>query len=152
MERICSSWRMGVRRSLDLRNLTHSALLHIFSGTLPIFDELIKRTALFIQKCLSSDSESVRTIARMFVFHLRMSSPIGRNAFLCCARYDLSLDKFVLINPNFIHNSIYNRTDNTLYRTVDILHELLKVRSGFFQIPMFNPCEVTMMIDCLATT
>jgi hypothetical protein len=152
MERICSSWRMGVRRSLGLPNLTHSALLHIFSGTLPIFDELIKRTALFIQKCLSSDSESVRTIARMSVFHLRMSSPIGRNAFLCCARYGLALDKFVLVNPNFIHNSIYNKTDNTLYRTVDILHELLKVRSGFFQIPMFNICEVTTMIDCLSTT
>jgi hypothetical protein len=45
----------------------------------------------------------------------------------------LALDKFVLINPNFIHNSIYNKTDNALYRTVDILHELLKVRSVFFR-------------------
>jgi hypothetical protein len=97
MERICISWRMGIRRSLGLPNLTHTTLLHIFSGTLPIFDELIKRTALFTQKCLSSNSESVRTIARMSVFHLRMSSPIGLNAFLCCARYGLSLDKFVLV-------------------------------------------------------
>jgi hypothetical protein len=57
-----------VRRSLGLPNLTHSALFHILSGTLPIFDELIKRTTLFIRKCLSSDSESVRTMARMSVF------------------------------------------------------------------------------------
>jgi hypothetical protein len=60
-----------------------------------------------------------------------MSSPIGRNTFLRCARYDLELDKFVLVNPNFIYNSICNKTDNTLYRTVDTLHELT-FDPGFF--------------------
>jgi hypothetical protein len=88
----------------------------------------------------------------MSVLHLCASSPIGRNAFLCCARYGVTLDKFALVNSYFIHNSIYNKTDNTLYRTVVILQDLFKVRSGFFfQLPMFSMSEVTTMIGCLST-
>ena len=82
--------RKGLRRALDIPADTHSRFLPEIAGTLPVFDELVKRKALFTQHCLSSDNKTVSSIANMAVFSLRMSSPLGRNAF-CCLRYGVPL-------------------------------------------------------------
>jgi hypothetical protein len=81
VENLCRTWRKGLRRALELPADTHRKFLPEITGTLPIFDELVKRTATFIQSCMSSDNKTVNAIANMAVFSLRMLSPIGRNAF-----------------------------------------------------------------------
>jgi hypothetical protein len=81
VENLCRTWRKDLRRALELPAYTHRKFLPEITGTWPIFDELVKRTATFIQSCMSSDNKTVNAIANMAVFSLRMLSPIGRNAF-----------------------------------------------------------------------
>ena len=78
---VCVTWRKGLRCAWSLPSDTHCALLPVLSNTLPVFDELAKRSVRFMQRCLSSDSFAVRFIANCGVYVGRMFSPIARNAF-----------------------------------------------------------------------
>ena len=55
IEQVCVQWRKGLRRVWGLPPNTHSTLLHVLAGRLPLFDELVKRSVSFIQRCMSSD-------------------------------------------------------------------------------------------------
>ena len=55
---------------------THCALLPVLSNSLPVIDELAKRSVRFIQNCLDSDSLVVRTMSSYGVRVGRMLSPI----------------------------------------------------------------------------
>ena len=48
------------------------------------------RTALFIKSCLELDSPIVSTVAHYGIYCGRMNSHLGRNAFFCCSRYDVT--------------------------------------------------------------
>jgi len=63
LQDFCCSWRTGLRRLLNLPNNTHCFLLHIFTGTLPVFDEICKRSSSFVYSCLRSRYKLVRFIA-----------------------------------------------------------------------------------------
>jgi len=53
---VCTAWRKGLRRAWGLPADTHCALLPILSNSLPVIDELAKKSVRFIQNCLDSDS------------------------------------------------------------------------------------------------
>ena len=53
----------------------------------------------FIQSCLLSESDLVSFVTRHAVWFGRMSSPVGRNAFHCCHRFDVLLDKLLYVTP-----------------------------------------------------
>jgi len=79
-----------IRRALGLPWRTHSALLALVTGTLPLMDEMLCRTAMFMSKCLTtSDNSLVNFVARHNVYVLRQNSPVGRNALWCCVRFGL---------------------------------------------------------------
>jgi hypothetical protein len=71
IDSVCS-WRKGVRRALNLPADASSKLLPGLCGTIPVLDELYRRTVVFIHRCLYSDCEVVRAIAKMSVFSRRM--------------------------------------------------------------------------------
>ena len=48
VELFCVAWRKALRRVLNLPYNTHSHLLPILADTIPIFDEICKRSARFI--------------------------------------------------------------------------------------------------------
>jgi len=52
-----------MRRAWNLLTDTYCALLPVLSNTLPAIDELAKRSVRFVQRCLSSDSHTVRFVA-----------------------------------------------------------------------------------------
>ena len=90
--------------------ITHCDLLPVIANTIPILDELHRRTANFINNCLSSKCRVVQAIARHGVYFGLMKSPIGRNVFQCCSRYgvrSLAISEVTtfLINK-FVHNNI----------------------------------------------
>ena len=98
VESVCVTWRTGLRCAWSLPSDAHCALLPVLSNTLPVIDELAKRSVRFMQRYLWSDSFAVRFIANMHgVYVGRMFSPIGRNAFFCCSRYGFSTDDFCLL-------------------------------------------------------
>ena len=48
-------WQKGLKRVCDLAMAIHSALLAPMCAALPVFDELCRHSAHFINICLSSD-------------------------------------------------------------------------------------------------
>ena len=122
-------------------------------GTLPILDELARRTTNIIQVCLSSDSDTVRSITNMADFSLRMSSPLGRNAHFCCARFYSTLDTINNLNRNTINQCAGEQLSTDDYFRVSLIRELLQViRSGGLALTglEFSYSDITDMIDSLA--
>jgi len=87
VESVCITWRKGLRLASRLPLDTHCAVLSVLRNTLPVIEELAKRSVRFVQKCLSSDSYAVRFIANDGVFVRLMFSPIRHNALFCCSRF-----------------------------------------------------------------
>ena len=94
VEQVCSEWRAGVHRvwGLPLDTYMYNVLIPLISNRLPLYDEIRKRILTVIQSCLLSDSDLVRFVTRHAVWFSHMSSPLGRNAFHCCRRFDVYLD------------------------------------------------------------
>jgi len=63
IDNVCIAWRKGLRRALGLPWRTHSALLALVTGTLPLMDELLCRRAMFVSKYLTSDNSLVNFVA-----------------------------------------------------------------------------------------
>jgi hypothetical protein len=90
----CTTWRKALRRILNLPYTAHSFFLPYVSNTLPIKDELCKRSARFIFSCLLSNNHLVRSISFHSVVHAKYNSFLGSNALVCCAKYGWSIDGF----------------------------------------------------------
>ncbi len=84
----CTAWRKALRRVLGLPYNSHSYLLPILSCSLPLSDEIIKRSTRFIISCLFSTSHLVQSVSWHCILYGKYSSLLGRNAFLCCVRYN----------------------------------------------------------------
>ena len=74
--------RPSIRRVLNLPYNTHSHLLPILADTIPIFDEICKRSARFITSCLFSPSSLVQSAAWHSVVFGKFSSPLRSRAML----------------------------------------------------------------------
>jgi hypothetical protein len=96
MEVFCIAWRKALRRILGLPYNAHSYLLPILSDSLPIFDEICKRSIRFIMSCLFSPSNLIRSVAYSGVAFARYNSPLGSNALFCCHRYSWAPESFIL--------------------------------------------------------
>jgi len=92
----CCSWRTAIRRLLNLPFSAHCFLLPILTGTLPVSDEICKRSSCFINSCLHSRNNLVRSIALHSIVHGKYYSPLGRNLRFCCRRFSWQLEVFLL--------------------------------------------------------
>jgi hypothetical protein len=100
----CTAWRKALRRMMDLPYNSHSFLLPFLSDTLPIIDEIYKRSARFIVSCLFAKSATVRSIAWYGINEAKYHSIIGSNALHCCKRFGWSVHDFSL-NLIGLHNT-----------------------------------------------
>ena len=87
IEDVCVAWQKGLRRALGVPWRTHSVLFAHVTDTLPLRDELLCRTAMFVSKCVESENNTVKFVPRHGVYFSRVNFPIGLNAQLCCARF-----------------------------------------------------------------
>jgi len=132
----CATWRKGLRRVWGVPYCTHSSLLPVMSSYLPLLDELCRRTALFIKRCLESDSPIVSTVACYGIYYGRMNSHLGLNAFFCCSRYDV-ID--ILSVTRHLVSRYVNSHISTQHRaSVLLLLELLFVRERVLSCPLLS--------------
>ena len=100
VDEFCIAWRKSVRRILDIPHNSHSFLLPVLSDSLPIFDEICKRSSRFIVSCLFCPSRLVNSIVWYGILLGRYNSVVGRNALICCERYGWELNDFVMGSVN----------------------------------------------------
>ena len=128
------AWRKSLRRILRLPPGTHNFLLPLLTDTLPVFDEICKRSARFILSCLFSTSPLVRSIARHGTLGRNNLSIIGRNMLVCCERFSWSVDDFVLgkvplQHVNFLRFFV-NSVQPSQLRVALFILELMSVREN----------------------
>lgn len=97
-------------------------------GAMPILGELARRTSNFIQACITIDSDTIRSSTNV-------SSSLGRNAYVCCTRFSSKLN-----NINNLNRSTNNQCAGELlstndYYRVELIRELLQVRSSGLVLP-----------------
>ena len=138
----CIAWRKGLRRVWDLPYTTHGDLLPVLANTIPILDELHRRTANFINNCLSSKCRVVQAIARHGVYFGLMKSPIGRNVFQCCSRYGVRSLAISEVTTFLINKFVHNNINEKLVWKANLILKLifLKDRSFSLSASLFNLC------------
>ena len=153
IESVCSSWRCGLRHIFGLPNTTHCSLLAPLSCSLPVEDELFVRSVLFAQRCLFSDSALVSYVASHAVLSNRMISPFGKKPVLACMRYGVMIDDFMKTNRVNIFDLVFSKMDDNLFDIVNMLVELISIRSGSFKFSSdyMTLCDATSMIGWLST-
>ena len=116
------------------RILLNSARLHIspLCATIPIMDELCRRSCNFINACLSSDCSLVSFVSRQGIFYSRMASPLGRNTHFYCTRYGGRTQDISFIRNNYINYRVTSNLPEDFLQTPGLLCELCFSRDGSF--------------------
>src|SRR5258706_15390528 len=130
----CIAWRKALRRIMNIPYNSHTFVLPLITDSVPIFDEMCRRSAKFISSCCLSDSAVVRTIARHGLL-ARFNSCIGKNALLCCQRFgwsvtDLRDGNVPLYRSFFKEHAIALLSEQQLYSAV-VLLDALQIRDGY---------------------
>ena len=73
--------------------------------TLPIFDEICKRSVRFAIACLNSRSHLVREVAWHGIVHRGYSSLLGTNFMFCCRHFGWQFDDLLLGRVS-LHNDV----------------------------------------------
>jgi hypothetical protein len=154
----CIAWRKALRRVLVLPYNSHSYLLPILSCSLPLSDEIIKRSSRFIISCLFSTSHLVQSVSWHSILYGKYGSILGRNALICCDRYNWSLESFKsrsipLTNTFYTQQFRANLNDFELNSAISLL-EVLFLREGHINLPApvtLSYAQLTDIINVLAT-
>ena len=119
------------------------------SNSLPVIDELAKRSVRFIQNCLDSHSLVVKTMSSYGVCVGRMLSPIGRNGFFSCSRFNTKINDLSKLTVTQMRRHYQSALNDELVSTTYVLLELLSIRDGAYSFD-FDTDEVNMFISCIS--
>jgi hypothetical protein len=151
IDALSCTWRKGLRRVWDIPYRAHCNILPLLSNVLPLFDEICKRTANFINSCLKSDCILVNKLTYRAIHFEQMRSPIGRNAFTCCKRYNV--DKIVRVDRATVQRWYEGNISEELMSKVILLLELIFVRDGSFDVAINGApfCSRHDIVSCIAS-
>ena len=108
------AWRKGLRRIMGLPYAAHFHLLPLLSNTLPIFNEICRRSAKFILSCLCSGLALFRTVANYGIL-ARSHSFIGSNVMFLCNRFHFSAADFKFGQASHLSNIISRHHLDTVW-------------------------------------
>ena len=135
----CVAWIMAFRHIRGLPQNAHSYLLPIVSNSLPIFDEICKRSSQFILSCLSSPSPLVRWLSWHSVAISKFNYVLGTNAQFCCKQFGWPTTEFftqsVIHNNNFFNQYFSNHVSNVDVDTALLLLEMIFVKENSLSLP-----------------
>ena len=95
IDALCTAWRKGLRRCLDLPCDSHSFCLPPLSNTLPLFHEMCKRCFRFITKCKFISSELVQMVVHHSIHQMGFISTINKNMRCVCNLFRWFIEEFV---------------------------------------------------------
>ena len=112
----------------------------------------MKRLLTFTRKCFICDNKLVNFMVRYAVWHGRMKSPLGCvDIFHCCSRYGFEYMRFMLLSHQYIQRYCWSIISSEDAARVQMLLELLLIRSGAFCLDSFSVSDVKVLIDGLCT-
>ena len=158
VDSFCCAWRTALRRLLRLPFNSHSFFLPLLTSTLPVLDEIYRRSARFILSCLYSSSNLVRSLSWYGVGYARYNSIIGKNSLIICDYFGWSIDDFLINNVNrsnifFEQYFIRNLTQETVSMSMS-LFELICLReniSVFVPDNFLNKKDIELLIKFIST-
>jgi len=139
----------------DVPYRTHCNILPLLCNELPLYDEICKRTANFINSCLTSEYFLVKRLVYRAICFERMRSPTGINALTCCMRHGLvnirNFDRFTV--RHWFEGTV---TEELLYDVL-VLLELIFIRYGSFDVtanraPLYSRSDIISFISSICTT
>ena len=95
LDGFCAAWRKVVRRALGLPFNAHSFLIPSLSCTLPLFEEICKRFARFLNTCIISRSALVRSVTLFSINFGRYNLLIYRNLCTVCKLFNWSVHDYI---------------------------------------------------------
>jgi len=135
LDGLCAAWRKGMRRALGLPFSAHSFLFPSLSCTLPLYEEICKRSACFLNKCIFSSSCLVRSVTLSSINFGRYDSVIYRNLCTVCKLFNWSVHDYisgrVCLRRRFFTAYYKSRLPDDKSTTVSFMYELLKLRDGY---------------------
>jgi hypothetical protein len=128
LEEYCIAWRKSIRKIWCLPYTTSRVNVSLLAGSVPIFDEICRRSTNFIHSCLNSSAN----LTRHGILFAGTKSPVGRNALFCSRRYGINVADIgrQYINSKFFFNCFVNSLSDESLLHADVFHELLMVRDG----------------------
>ena len=105
---VCIAWRKGLRGVWSLPFNTHTALLAPLSDSLPLMNQICRRTLSFTVDCLSCNCNLIYFASRRAVNFGPMFSPTGCNVMFCCERYQQVVTVDNVYNCSLSPNAIRN--------------------------------------------
>jgi len=115
-------------------------------------DELACRCATFINGCLGRDCDVVNFVARHGVYFRMMLSPIGRNSLFCCRLFGVRLSAIAHVNKSFVWAHYRCQLTVSHRRSVQLLLELMFVKSGYFSVSCLTQADINYAIDSVCTS
>jgi len=105
------------------------ALLFV-TFSLPVFDELCRRSMNFVHSCLSHDSYLIRFVADYAVVRARSQSFLGHNVLFCAHRYNFSVNICNRLSSfdNLVKSFLLNSIDDNMRCFANLLYELIMIR------------------------
>ena len=136
LEDYCIAWRKGVRKIWSLPYDSSRLNVSLISDSLPLFDEICRRTMNFVYTCLNSDSEMIRSVVLNGVNGSRLSSPIGRNAVFCALRYNIPLRNIgaTKISSNVLFEQFKSDVSTDQFVLANVLREAILIRDGVLSL------------------
>jgi len=98
---------------MGLPYAAHSHLMPLLSNTLPIFNEICRRSAKFILSCLCSGSALIRTVVNYGIL-ARSHSFIGHNIMFLCYHFHFSAADFKFGQASHLSNTISSHHRDTV--------------------------------------
>ena len=140
IDKLCKSWRLGLRRVWGLPYGCHTAILQLLADTIPMYDIICQRSVTFIRRCLQSDSDLVKSVSNYAVFHGCMRSGLGRNLVACSENFNLSVP--FLIRGGFskalVSRIAHSRISPGYYCRVLAALELIMLKRGVLHVNDFS--------------
>ena len=98
IQRICSAWRIALRRVWRVPRNTHCNIVAALSNRLPLFDEFCNRTINFHYCCLKSKNTIIRNLTKYTLCDEGAQSPHGRIIHYLCSEFNWRFSMFSNIN------------------------------------------------------
>ena len=78
-----------------------------------------------------------------------MLSPIGRNAFFSCSRFNTKINNLSKLTVTQMRRHYQSALNDELVSTTSVLLELLFIRDGVYSFD-FNTDDVNMFVSCIS--